>query len=333
MCIIIYKPAGIAIPAWLDDDGMAMMETMNADGMGIMWPDRDTVGTLKSVEKFEDWWKLAKPVWQRSDIPVAIHFRLATHGVISEEQSHPVLLRGGKVAVMHNGVLDGYSAPSTKSDTWLFAHEMLGKLEGAWWRNRSVTSLVERSIGSGNKLVVMSRRGDVTIYNPKLGTWKDGLWFSNSGFHAACSPSVTYPLFRGRRGGKRRRGGSYRWDSVSEKVVPIGPTDYDPDWEYGSSYTGSAWRSAQAFTDADYEDERESDGVTPAPKRGEPTRYLMGSGAVVCPPCHETLRRDTKMIPGTPLTGTEELAASAAIICDWCSRELADAPEDATASN
>jgi hypothetical protein len=339
MCIIIHKPVGIAIPEWLTTDALAYLEWINDDGMGIMWPNGKQVCTIKSVGKFEDWWPTAKSIWERTDVPVSIHFRMATHGKVSKEMAHPVLLRGRKIGLMHNGVLSGYERAHDASDTFLFAMKYLNPLEGAWWRNHGVKLLVEDSIGSGNKMLVMTRSGETTIYNARQGTWKDGLWFSNSSFHEAAQSG----------GGKRQQRGKgyHRWWSYNKAADKMEAVDMTPRTPtYGPSYLNAVSDDIAAqYEIGDAAEPSEADAMTAAPlvsdveeltftpevQNGSPvTRYLTAGGSVICPTCYEdtSLNRKGVVRIVAALSGLEPMAASGAVVCDWCTGTLNDPTED-----
>ena len=113
MCVIIVKQSNVREYPEFD-----ILYSSNPDGVGIaIWNGETWV-----VEKTIDYYA-AKGLWDKfcnAKAPCAAHFRMATHGQISDDNAHPfpIKLRGGRQAwLFHNGVLHGWGLGEVKSDT------------------------------------------------------------------------------------------------------------------------------------------------------------------------------------------------------------------------
>lgn len=93
MCVIIFKPKGVAMPS---NDIINACARANRDGFGFCTPNKFYKST--SFEKFKSELKAVE-----KDEPCIMHFRLATHGKVSKTNCHP--FKQGDVYFAHNGVL------------------------------------------------------------------------------------------------------------------------------------------------------------------------------------------------------------------------------------
>lgn len=100
MCVLIYKPAGVTMPA---KRILKACFDANPHGAGFATPD-----CVHHSMRFESIYKGLKSV--PKEMPCIIHFRLATHGSIRLRNCHPFKIEQTYFA--HNGVL---SLP-TKND-------------------------------------------------------------------------------------------------------------------------------------------------------------------------------------------------------------------------
>jgi len=114
MCVIFFKPAGVALPKVLD---MKKMYWDNDDGLGFMYvQDGKVVGKkFQTLDYFLD--EIQKVPRTRA---IVGHFRIATHGGKSIEFSQPfpfpiqtkvelhAVKWSAEMGVAHNGVVTGY---------------------------------------------------------------------------------------------------------------------------------------------------------------------------------------------------------------------------------
>jgi glutamine amidotransferase len=185
MCLAIYKPKDKKVKKqWLENGFNA-----NPNGAGFAWTDGVRVNIVKGLFTFEQFWKSYKP-WQ--DRACVIHFRLATHGQIDEQNCHPWALCNGEYAVIHNGILNIQSTPQM-SDTGHFVNLVLEPaVKAMGLRDPVLRYLVEQAIGSGNKIVVLRPDGEAVFFHEKEGMWLNGVWFSNSSYEG---PKAWKPWF------------------------------------------------------------------------------------------------------------------------------------------
>lgn len=82
MCIIVYKPAGFGLP---NTETLRICWENNPHGAGLMWADGEKVHVRKgymSWDAFKDALDEATDSMDVISTPMALHFRIATHGAI-----------------------------------------------------------------------------------------------------------------------------------------------------------------------------------------------------------------------------------------------------------
>lgn len=121
MCIICVKNS----KKQLTKEQLKNCWDNNPDGAGIIWLENKIFHFQKGFESFKDFRKKWYEVSKDSKIS-AFHCRIATHGGISPELTHPfyidrdkIELSGSGELAMHNGVLSEkvYSSYFTKNDS------------------------------------------------------------------------------------------------------------------------------------------------------------------------------------------------------------------------
>jgi predicted glutamine amidotransferase len=114
-------------------------------------------------------------------VTALLHFRIATHGTISEDNTHPFPVFQSQLVMAHNGILTGFGGKD-KSDTLDFVDTVISKLARDFVTNPAAQILLRHAIGHGNKLAFLSNLGDLTLVNEKAGEWKGGIWYSNNSY-------------------------------------------------------------------------------------------------------------------------------------------------------
>lgn len=183
MCLATLTTNG----ATLSDDEIGNAWNANSDGGGISYFDADgkvrTFRALTLSEFREGYASLIRAGFHRS--PMAIHFRLATHGDRTMANVHPFRMDANTV-ICHNGMLP-IETVGSRSDTAIFVEDVLPKLGALWFDDEHMWDLVEGYCQNDypNKLVVLTDHPDAKfaayVVNESAGHWNDAktIWFSN----------------------------------------------------------------------------------------------------------------------------------------------------------
>jgi len=137
MCGIVgYVGRANATPILLD--GLRRLEYRGYDSAGLAVVDGGELGTLKCAGRIASLAKLVRKQPVSGSLGIS-HTRWATHGQVNDENAHPHFDASGKLALVHNGVIENYQAlkdelirsGDTKfrsdTDTEVLAH-LIGKL-------------------------------------------------------------------------------------------------------------------------------------------------------------------------------------------------------------
>jgi predicted glutamine amidotransferase len=178
MCIAIYKPENKIL-------GIEVVENSflwHPDGAGFMAHDSktNTLIVKKGFFTVSDFMDAYLPY---AHLRCVLHFRKATHGEKDADNCHPFLINEN-LAFVHNGVLrDAKMWDKKKSDTWHFGEAifkpLINKGYGEIWKNKTFRYLIEQTIGTWNKFVMLDNEGNFQIFNEICGVWDAGCWFSN----------------------------------------------------------------------------------------------------------------------------------------------------------
>lgn len=178
MCLIIHKPAGTPIPAILIEAAVRF----NSDGWGAMGFGVDGSAIITR-------WKTtqASDIAQFADLHIAdelvLHLRYRTRGAADERNVQPFEIVPG-LFLMHNGEIDVPRRLADRSDTWHLVTDLLRPLLQHYpdlALDRQFLHIFERSLGSSNRIVLMSRPDrSIDILNAAQGTHYQGLWLSST---------------------------------------------------------------------------------------------------------------------------------------------------------
>lgn len=182
MCLIILKPAKVALPEEHVRNGWIS----NPDGGGYAFAHRGKVVTRKGITTLKEFLEAFNAdSKQYKKAPFVLHFRIRSQGDKSVENTHPFDIADGVLA--HNGTMDGTGATWDKgpSDTNLFCKAVGDKLTLEWVKaNLAALS----SAVNYNKFVMLYKGGQYQIVNEKDGVWLNDVWYSNHTF----KPRPTY---------------------------------------------------------------------------------------------------------------------------------------------
>jgi predicted glutamine amidotransferase len=122
--------------------------------------------------------------------PALFHSRITTHGGTTVENCHPFQVgRDTQTVMAHNGMLP-IKERDGKSDTRIYAEEMIPQMGGSPILNSKKMRKKMSKFAAGSKLVFLSANPDVqndyTIINEDLGAYDaDGVWWSNTSYKYA----------------------------------------------------------------------------------------------------------------------------------------------------
>src|SRR6266542_3796814 len=137
MCGIVgYVGRAQAAPILLD--GLRRLEYRGYDSAGIAVVDGGRIETRKCAGRIAALAKLMRKEPVSGSLGVS-HTRWATHGKVTDQNAHPHFDASGKLALVHNGVIENYQALKdelirsgdtnfrSETDTEVLAH-LIGKL-------------------------------------------------------------------------------------------------------------------------------------------------------------------------------------------------------------
>ena len=195
MCIIAIKPSHKKI----DWRRMKNMWDSNPDGAGFSYHiGAGQIQISKGYMTFKSLRRAVKKAGIRGQHEVLFHFRIATHGGVSPECTHPFpltvkdsdlqsLSTTGPVAIAHNGIIPGMRTAPKLSDTMAFIRDYLAPLGVEFLTSSAARPLI--GYAADSKLAIMTSKGVVTL--GKFVTSK-GWRFSNESFKdPAKTPSKT----------------------------------------------------------------------------------------------------------------------------------------------
>ena len=187
MCLLTYFPKGIQPNC--DALEIGAINNPHGSGWAIVAGDRIIIGRAMDADKAIA--EFAKARKTHSDGPALFHSRIATAGSVNTYNVHPFPVNGDKrTVVAHNGILPGKAQPGKgdkRSDTHLFAAEYLAQGRFGHLYSRRGRKHLQQWLGSGNKLVVLStdpRLPRGIILNEGLGSWNEGVWYSNDSYQS-----------------------------------------------------------------------------------------------------------------------------------------------------
>lgn len=186
MCVIMHKPAGVEI----SEKDLRSAHRVNNDGFGFMYYDKTKqkiIAHKRLVKNPDEILEIAKTL---TSVEACYHFRIKTHGAISDQACHPFKVtdkkkHGMEIYFMHNGVISGMKAQENESDTQAFNNNILFPLlkhNPKFIETDACRILIEKMIGTGNKLCFMYGDGKVIKFNENMGDKYEGMWVSNKNF-------------------------------------------------------------------------------------------------------------------------------------------------------
>ena len=179
MCVIIYKPKNVNLPAIED---LKLNFKQNPDGAGYMLPLNGSVLIKKGFMTFDDFiTDLNKTINDNhlnvQELPIVIHFRITTQGGVKKALCHPfpicksytrmrMLTYTCSLALAHNGIISrctDYRA-TNHNDTMTFIKDYASEIidnDLLFASKRSKVNLLAKI--SASKLAIMNKFGYVKL--------------------------------------------------------------------------------------------------------------------------------------------------------------------------
>ena len=239
MCIAILKTK----EGFISDEILENCCNNNPNGAGIAYTKDNKLYIVKGIFDVNEFVKQYHKAEKLADNNMLIHCRISTSGLIDKDNCHPHVVNNNTVLI-HNGILDiKVPVNSKKSDTRLYIDKYLADLPEDFIYNKSITNLIEYSIGLDNKFIFLNSKGDYKIINEKSGQWIDGVWYSNTSYKNSYKLySKTYNYYNYDRYGEFE---DDRYDflnnhpidySTKNKIKNIINSLYDSELEYLGAY-------------------------------------------------------------------------------------------------
>lgn len=190
MCIICAKERNVKMPS---DEIIENMWDNNSDGAGVAVARDGRVIINKGFMKKKSFMKFIKSLRKNHENDaMLLHFRIATHGGVNKECTHPFPVSQSNkelkknyvvtdLAVAHNGIIKIDVEPGL-SDTMSFIKKRLFPLKiktSQFYKDKKKFGKKEKEL-QGSRLAFLDKYGN--IY--KIGEWeeKDGIYYSNSSY-------------------------------------------------------------------------------------------------------------------------------------------------------
>lgn len=193
MCIAIVKPMGIKAPS-----KRILKECWenNPNGAGYCYNNGKQVVIHKGFMTFNEFYKSFKQL-DYTDCDLIIHFRIATHGGINKECTHPFVVSKNisemqkldttcKRAFVHNGIISGFGSRNDKdkiSDTMDYCSKIIANIP------QINHELLDNLANDKNSRFAVLTKNNYTIG----GNWlKDNdIYYSNSTYKPKEKPVQT----------------------------------------------------------------------------------------------------------------------------------------------
>jgi len=168
MCIIIIKPAGVKMPSI---QTLNNCKNRNKDGFGFSVPNEKVFKTLDFKEFISEIKKV------KTETACIIHFRYATHGAVTRNNSHPFKI--DSYAFAHNGVLKVEDLEGMTDSETAFKYILYPAIKTFGIHSKHFNNTVESIIGS-SKFAFLTDAGEIKMYGQYIS--ENGLFFSNESY-------------------------------------------------------------------------------------------------------------------------------------------------------
>lgn len=178
MCLIVYKPRNVKIPA----DLLTAAVQFNADGWGLMGFNASGTPIIERHLQTELPVLLDTERRLRS-AEYCLHLRMRTRGSQSMENVQPIKV-SDRFLLMHNGTLPLTARVPGHSDSWHLGNDILRPLAATWpalFGDSAFLRLLELGLRPENKLALMDlERSTFVLVNRHHGAEFEELWLSST---------------------------------------------------------------------------------------------------------------------------------------------------------
>lgn len=175
MCLIIENKSNHRLFDIISKEEVLEYMTVNPDGFGITYfsGSKNIISTIKGFDK-DSFLQCLKKIEDTKELHYYIHFRKATVGAISIENTHPFDVMGNQsLFLMHNGTLPLFSNNQTleaqTSDTYFLSQEIkqLILTNGSnYIQEDHFHQTIEKILGHGRAVLIKSDKS--YIFNKNL---------------------------------------------------------------------------------------------------------------------------------------------------------------------
>lgn len=175
MCLIVFAPCArrARISKSLLENGFRK----NSDGAGFAYASGNEIHISKAYLDFETFWAACKP-FLSSNGPLLIHFRYGTKGSNCARNTQPLVVRGKKLVMAHNGMLHGLSQCEEDVSDSVKLARLIRRMGWTVPFKRAQLEMLE-GLCFGNSKLVFLAPGRYTIVNEGAGVWMRGAWYSD----------------------------------------------------------------------------------------------------------------------------------------------------------
>ena len=234
MCIAIIKPSGVKAPS---KKILKECWNNNPNGAGFCYNNGKQVVIHKGFMSFKEFYNAYRKL-DYTDKDLIIHFRIATHGGVNKECTHPFKISTDinelkkldttcKSAFIHNGIISGYGSykDNGTSDTMEYVTKIIANIP-----QMSATLLDNLAKEKNSRFAI--------LYKNKFlfgGTWLEdnGIYYSNSSYKPKPKVTVVKTYYNNNRL-------PLLSSSYAKKCEWCGETTYLPrtihDYKYNESY-------------------------------------------------------------------------------------------------
>ena len=191
MCIIAIKNKGISLP---DERVLETMFKNNSDGAGYMYATDNKVVIRKGFMSFRSFKSSLDKLAERydiTDLPIVMHFRIATSGQIDGGTTHPFPISEKRkilrkqyietdIGVAHNGIIP-IKTPHNMSDTMQYIAKQMTvykRVQPDFFASEHWRRKIENEIQS--KMVFLDNTGEIHMIGDFVNN--NGMIYSNHSY-------------------------------------------------------------------------------------------------------------------------------------------------------